>query len=311
MTPTALERPLVPRFLLAGFADPTGQLIAERRDRTRRRLVLVDAAVAELGRYALADDRSDAPALARLLAEMEARGAEAVQRITAGTFPPGESDRAALALVLAAQLLLGRYHRAEAGRVATLVGQIIVSTIEEAHGEEEEAGVTEDESEEADVDAPESEGPAASDAPEARKPSAGAAGAPDVMLPGRPPVGRSLASMPALARQLAARTWQLVRFPTPVLLTSDTPVVLWAPSAAAKVYQVGLGSAHEVRVPLDARHALIVARRAPAGEIVRDLGERHARALNRTVAEGAAEWMYYHPASDPLEGVELPSVESA
>jgi hypothetical protein len=132
-------------------------------------------------------------------------------------------------------------------------------------------------------------------------------GAPDAMLPGRPPVGRSLASLPALARQLAARTWQVVRFPSLVLLTSDTPVVLWAPSAAAKFYQVGLGSAHEVRIPLDARHALIVARHAPAGEIVRDLGERQARALNRTVAEGAAEWMYYHPGSDPLEGVELPS----
>ena len=274
--------------------------------------MLVDAAVAELGRYALAGDRSDAPALASLLAEVEARGAEAVQRITAGAFPPQESDRAGLALVLAAQLLLGRYHRAEAGRVATLVGQIIVSTIEEAQGEEEEAGVAEDESEEADVDVPESEGAAARDTPETRKPSAiDVTGAPDVMLPGRPPVGRSLASMPALARQLAARTWQVVRFPTPVLLTSDTPVVLWAPSAAAKAYQVGLGSAHEVRVPLDAHHALIVARRAPAGEIVRDLGERHARALNRTVAEGAAEWMYYHPAADPLEGVELPSVESA
>jgi hypothetical protein len=87
--------------------------------------------------------------------------------------------------------------------------------------------------------------------------------------------------------------------------------VLWAPSAAAKLYQVGLGSAHEVRVPLDARHALIVARHAPAGEIIRDLGERQARALNRTVAEGAVEWMYYHPGSDPLEGVELPSPGSA
>ena len=135
VSPAALERPLVPRFLLAGFADATGQLIAERRDRTRRRLVLVDAAVAELGRYALAADRTDAPALARLLAEVEARGAEAVQRITAGSFPPRESDRASLALVLAAQLLLGRYHRAEAGRVATLVGQLIVSTIEEAEEE--------------------------------------------------------------------------------------------------------------------------------------------------------------------------------
>jgi hypothetical protein len=73
---------------------------------------------------------------------------------------------------------------------------------------------------------------------------------------------------------------------------------------------VGLGSAHEVRIPLDARHALIVARHAPAGEIVRDLDERHARALNRTIAEAAAEWMYYHPESDPLEGVELPSLGS-
>ena len=301
MSPLALERPLVPRFLLAGFADPAGQLMAERRDRTRRQLVLVDAAVAELGRYTLASARADAPALARLLAESEALAAEAVQRITAGTFPPREPDRAALALVLAVQLLLGRYHRAEAGRVAALVGQLIVSTIEDAE-------TTDEESEEAESEEAETEGSddAVSEAPQAAPDT----GAPDVMLPGRPAVGRSLASLPALARQVAARTWQVVRFESPVLLTSDTPVVLWAPSAAAKVYQVGLGASHEVRVPLDARHALIVARHAPAGEIMRDLGERQARALNRTVAEGAVEWMYYHPGSDPLEGVELPSLES-
>ena len=304
MSPLPLERPLVPRFLLAGFADATGQLMAERRDRTRRRVVSVDAAVAELGRYALPAHRADAPELARLLAEVEARATEAVQRITAGAFPPREPDRASLALVLAGQLLLGRYHRAEAGRAATLVGQLIVSTIEEAEAAAEE-------SEDAEAQDPESQGAPLVEVPDAgRSEAARHVGAPDVMLPGRPPVGRSLASMPALARQLAARTWQVVRFPSPVLLTSDTPVVLWAPSNAAKLYQVGLGSAHEVRVPLDARHALIVARQAPAGEIVRDLGERQARALNRTVAEGAAEWMYYHPESDPLEGVELPSPES-
>jgi hypothetical protein len=43
---------------------------------------------------------------------------------------------------------------------------------------------------------------------------------------------------------------------------------------------------------------------------VRDLSERHARAFNRTVAEAAVEWMYYHPESDPLERVELPSLGS-
>ena len=304
MSPAALERPLVPRFLLAGFADSTGQLMAERRDRTRRRLILVDAAVAELGRYSLPPARASAPALAGLLAEAEARAAEAARRITAdGAFPPVGVDRASLALVLAGQLLLGRYHRAEAGRAATLVGQLIVSTIEDAEEEEDNADAAEAREPEVEPFAPEP--------PPARKPEpVRGAREPDVLLPGQPPVGRSLASLPALARQLAARTWQMVRFPTPVLLTSDTPVVLWAPSAATKLYQVGLGSAHEVRVPLDARHALIVARRAPAGEIVRDLGERHARALNRTVAEAAAEWMYYHPQSDPLEGVELQSSDS-
>jgi hypothetical protein len=299
-----LARPLVPRFLLAGFAGAEGQLIAERRDRTRRRLVSVDAAVAELGEYSLSE-RADAPALARLLGEAEARAAAAVLGITGGAFPPGEGDRASLALALAVQLLLGRYHRAEAVRAAALAGQLIAATIEEAEvarEASEEAGEEEEKESRSEASAAER-----TELPVTEHQDLPGPDAATVMLPGKPPVPRSLATVPVLARQLAARTWQLVRFRSPVLLTSDTPAVLWAPSSAAKPYEVGLGSAHEVRVPLDAWHALIVARRAPAGEIVRDLDERHARALNRTVAEAAAEWMYYHPESDPLEGVELPS----
>jgi hypothetical protein len=295
-----LARPLVPRFLLAGFAGADGQLIAERRDRTRRRLVSVDAAVAELGGYLLASEHVDAPALARLLGEAEARAATTARGMAGGAFPPREGDRASLSLVLAVQLILGRYHRAEAARAAALAGQIITATIEAARAASEEAGEDEESR---------SESPAGEqiELPVAGHPDLPRRDAATVLLPGQPPVPRSLTTVAVLARQLAARTWQLVRFRSPVLLTSDTPAVLWAPSSAAKPYEVGLGSAHEVRVPLDAWHALIVARRAPAGEIVRDLDERHARALNRTVAEAAAEWMYYHPESDPLEGVELPS----
>jgi len=63
--PGSLARPLVPRFLLASFADATGQLMAERRDRTRRRLLSADAAVGELGDYTLPADHAAAPALAR------------------------------------------------------------------------------------------------------------------------------------------------------------------------------------------------------------------------------------------------------
>jgi hypothetical protein len=291
----SLERPLVPRFLLASFCDAAGQLMAERRDRTRRRLLTADVAVSELGGYALPVERDDAPALARLLAEAEARAEDAVARVTGGDFPPREGARASLALVLAVQLILGPFHRAAAKRAAALAGQLIVSTIEEAEAAREEAGDAEDD------ERPATERPATD--PPARGDS-------DVVLVGSSPAAHSLTTVPVLARQLAARTWQLVRFPSRVLLTSDTPAVLWTPSATAKPFQAGLGAAHEVRVPLDPRHALIVARHAQAGEIVRDLSDRHARALNRTVAEAAAEWMYYHPESDPLEGVELPSPQS-
>jgi hypothetical protein len=293
--PDGGAHPLVPAFLLAGFADAAGQLMAERRDRTRRQLVTVEAAVSALGGYRLLAGPAGARALARLLDQVDAEAARAVERLVAGTFPPRGAERASLALVLAGQLLLGRRHRAEAARAAALVGDVIAGTIEEVEAAHRAAGEGED--------GPESPGEAAP--PGGETSDAGA-----VLIAGEPPVRRSLALAPRLARQLAARTWQLVRFPAPLLLTSDTPAVLWAPSAAAKPYQVGLGAAAEVRVPLDPRHALIIARRAPAGEVVRDLGERQARALNRTVAEAAAEWMYYHPESDPLEGVELPSPEA-
>jgi hypothetical protein len=114
-----------------------------------------------------------------------------------------------------------------------------------------------------------------------------------------------LTAVPHFARLLSLRTWQLVRFPGPLLLTSDTPAALWTRPGSPTARRWGLGGADEVRVPLDPRHALIIARHGPAGEVVRDLDDRHARALNRTIAEAAHAWMYYHPATDPLERVEL------
>lgn len=289
------ERPLVPAFFLTGFADAQGRLMAERRDRTRRQLSSPASAAAALGTYTVPARAPAAAALGRLLDAAEADAAAAVGRIVAGEFPPAPPDRRCLALVLAVQVLLGRAHRAEAARVAALLEQLIVSRFEEAEEDEDEAAADDV------VPAPDETAPAEPrDATPSRL---------DVIVPGPRPQRRSLMPTLDLARQLARRTWQLVRFPVPILLTSDTPAVLWAPSATATPYRHGLGGAEEVRVPLDSRHALIVARRAPAGEIVRDLGERHARALNRTVAEAATEWMYYDPASDPLEGVALRPVE--
>jgi hypothetical protein len=320
-------RPLVPAFLLRGFTSSAGELMAERRDRTRRRLVALGDVVAELGAYDAPAGRPASRELMRVLAEAEAGAEAGVAAMLAGRFPPAPSERASLALVLAVQLLLGRQHRVLARRAAKLVGQLITATIEETEAARAEAEGAGEPSSAAEPAGEAREGPEpAGEAPERPEPSEPeAAGAPDptphraaepalalsVLVRGRTSRPRALGAALPVARQIAGRIWQLVRFRERILLTSDTPVVLWGPSATAKPYQVGLGAADELRVPLDPRHALIVARRARAGEVVRDLTERHARALNRTVAESAAEWMYYHPESDPLEGVELASSDPA
>jgi hypothetical protein len=307
------SRPIVPAFLLRGFAGPSGELMAERRDRTRRRLVPVADVLAGLGAYAAPAGRPGSRELVRVLAEAEARAETGVAAMLAGQFPPAPAARASLALVLAVQLLLGRQHRTLARRAAKLVGQLIAATIEETEAARAEAAgepASAAEPPEEAPDAPERRGPEPA-GPADRERDGPAEPAVTVLLAGRTSRPRSLAAALPLARQIGARVWQLVRFPGRILLTSDSPVVLWGPSATAKPYQVGLGAADELRLPLDPRHALIIARRARAGEVVRDLTERHARALNRTVAESAAEWMYYHPESDPLEGVELASAGPA
>jgi hypothetical protein len=298
-----IRRPVLPAVLLARFADESGQVMAERRDRGRRLLVPIAQATADAGGFAVSPGGTAAPALDELLGEVDARADRAIEALLGGAFPPAPGDRAALALLLALQLLVGRGHRERAMRAAALLGQVIAGNLPDAE-DAEETEETADEVETAEeVDEPaEEEGPEeAADPPAAEEVDAedeeieiGVADTPLDITP-----------VPELARLLAARTWQLVRFPGPVLLTGDTPAVLWTRPGATTAHRWGLGGADEVRMPLDPRHALIVARHAPAGEVVRDLDERHARALNRTVAEATHLWMYYHPGSDPLERVEL------
>ncbi len=298
MSVPSARRQLVPSFVVAAFADAGGQVMAERRDRSRRRIVSARQAVEELGFYVVAGEGDAARDLARLLAGIEAQAARVIPGMLAGGFPPRGEDRACLALFLGMQLVVGRGHRAALRWTAGMLGRVIEASLQElAGGEAAEAAA------EAPGAAVEGEDPPHAVAA-ALEPEPGPA---QVVVHDGEPVRVDVTRGLRAARLLAARTWQLVRFPRPVLLTGDTPVVLWGSPARGLPYPTGLGRADEARFPLDPRHALIVARKAPAGEVVRDLGERHARALNRTLAERAQEWMYYHPESDPLEGVELAS----
>jgi uncharacterized protein DUF4238 len=268
------RRPLVPAALLARFADESGRIMAERRDRTRRLTLSATEAAAQIGAFSVLAD-----GLAESLSAVESHAMATIDRILAGAFPPRGADRAGLALFLAVQLALERGHREPLARSAEALGELILARLAElgleAEGDETTSGA------------------------EAVEPAG------DVVVHEGDGVRVSLAGTPRVAAVLAARTWQLLRFPGRLVLTGDTPVVLWSRPRAEGAYQFGIGSADEVRVPLDPSHALILARKAAAGEVVRDLDERHARALNRTVAEAASDWMYYRPDADPLEAVEL------
>ncbi|MBI4013445.1 MAG: DUF4238 domain-containing protein [Candidatus Rokubacteria bacterium] len=296
MASLLLRHRLVPEFLVRRFADEGGRVMAERRDRNRRLALHADEAGAEVGFYTVVEGQPGAADLERLLSRTGERAAVAVERVVTGTFPPAGEDRAWLSVFIALQLLLGRGQRDGVGQAAGLMSELIVPAIEqleEAAAELEEEG-SEETASEGDAHAEESPADASPEPP-----------AGHVLVHDGEPVRVSLAGLPGLARFVSERTWQLLRFPSRLVLTGDTPVVLWSRPGGAKSYQFGLGTADEVRMPLDPRHALVVARTAPAGEVVRELTDRHARALNRTVAEAAREWMYYHPDSDPLEQVEL------
>jgi hypothetical protein len=280
-------RPRVPVALLGRFADATGRLMAERRDRSRRATLTPAEAAARTGTWRPGPSPA-AAALAEALERVDAGADDAIGRLLAGRFPPAGPDRARLAMFVALRLVLGRGYRAELARTAEALGEAItggLGELLEALGEE---------------------------TPEARETPGPLPDRPaDVILEeGGRSVPLALDALPQLARLLAGRTWQLVRFTAPLVLTGDTPAVSWSRPDAGRPHPfsstVSLArAADEVRVPLDPRHALILARRAPAGEVVRDLEERHARALNRTVAEATRTWMFYHPGGDPLEAVEL------
>jgi hypothetical protein len=291
----AARHALVPEFLLRRFADEAGRILVERRDRSRRLVLSPGQAAADSGGYTVGPGAGAPEGLEPLLSRIEAGAPAAIERMVGGPFPPAEAARACLSVFFGLRLLLAPGPRAAAAQAVGVLGEIVGAGVEQLA--------------EAAAEAEESEAPDPPDTPEASE-APDAPPAPEtahVLLHDGEPTPRSLARLPRVARLLAARTWQLLRFPGRVLLTGDAPVVLWSRPGGAKLYQVGLATADEVRVPLDPRHALILARHGPAGEVVRDLGDRHARALNRTVAEAALAWMYYHPESDPMEGVELPT----
>ncbi len=105
------------------------------------------------------------------------------------------------------------------------------------------------------------------------------------------------------------RAWHVLRFPDPVLLTSDTPVAVWSPPAPDGL-PVGIANAAEVYLPVDRQTVLVVTDEhidAAPDQVVDDPAPERAARVNAAVAANAHRWVFHHPNDTPLAKITLPS----
>jgi hypothetical protein len=120
-------------------------------------------------------------------------------------------------------------------------------------------------------------------------------------------MGAVLEPVPDYARMFYARTWRLLTFPDPVLVTCDEPVALIGEDPRSPGDAGGLMKARAIVFTIDPRHALVMVRADVEPEDARsDAVEFQAEFINRNVAFAAHRFIVRHPGTDPLRGVVLP-----
>lgn len=106
----------------------------------------------------------------------------------------------------------------------------------------------------------------------------------------------------AIMPLLWQRTWRLLEFGKPMLLTSDEPVaVLQSDGVTTGISEIA--DARAIWLPLDRQHALAFT--LTGTERVVPSGPTRARKINWIVATQAHRWIFHHPDDNPLIGLEL------
>lgn len=289
---------LVPQFVLRNFADDRHNLRAHSRDDLHKsHLSSVTNACNEVGFYRIETDHLEPGArkghdpehVEKLLAELEADAARIVAGLLQGRLPTAEEDVFHLALFVAAQSTRGWQFRRDINQAMTLrmraemrydpkvfrSARARLRDLGEPYGERDVERFLDE--------------VYGDSGPKLR--------ATEPVL-----VQASLQhALEELTPLLLERAPGLYVFDEPALLTSDAPVVSWAPGNGRAV---GMGNAKLIFMPLSRTVALVYGpkgtSRVRAGTIIR------AKQINHRVADGAVRWVYQHPDDDVVATIQLP-----
>lgn len=282
---------LVPQFYLRRFANAHDKIMVSRRDLQKRFLTSVERAARETDFYTVETTEGSSQLVEQILSRVETLAAQSIERLVAGGFPPTQEDRENVAVFIALQLTRGRDHRhawnvvADAflklsleGMTEAGVRQALTSAYGRPPTKEEVASAYEL------VENPESY---------------------FVVPHQNESIEAMLDNLQFLVPPILERTWKIAEFDKPLLLTSDSPVVLWSPRDQNRELRgIGLLTAKHIRFPLDPWHALILVKGTEGRERMHFIDERHSLEMNWGTAARAYEWIYHHPEQDPLAGLE-------
>jgi hypothetical protein len=233
-------------------------------------------------------DGSVSDAAERTISEsIEGPASPALARIRDGGWLLNSSERNALALFIAFQMLRVPRHREQTNAMADLLIKLQVAGgglggLREAMTSALGRVVTDD---------------------EVREQWDSFVADPDgwhLELPTEHHVLQSFEHVEGLARIVAGTySWGATTWERRALLTSDAPLVLVPAPNASPFYGVGLGTAGSIYLAIGRRTALVLHHRdlldmpdgfrpAPTAKV--------ARAINRSAVSGAQRWVYHHPA---------------
>ncbi len=285
---------VVPKFYLRRFAvNDRVQLVS--RDEPRKTFVTsVDNALVQKDFYSIDTEAGRETDVEEFVAnQVEPGAARALRRmVDEGAFPPPRGVRDALSRFLAFQFVRGASLRSALTEhyevIAKKIGSLMTEEMARRHLLESDGVEPSDEDVRGLVEfAHDTDGYRVGVGSEANL-----------------HLGLMLKVALDLIPYFAKRSWQLLQFSAPLLVTGDEPVALVDRTATPGSEPLGLAGAQEIVFTADPAHALILVRPDRSKTEATRVGTPDmARLINRHVGFASHEYLVHAPGTEPLKGL--------